>query len=324
VLPAACACCGNPAAASRVEVRTADEASLIIPYCSVCQAHVSAATTRVLAPTLASCLLAGTLAASLPILWTEGPAVLLVVLSLLGAALPLLVALRWRPRPQPGHTAGGRAVFWLRSGELACSNPKWAAELAARSGVSARRVWLVERSLSPWMLSGLILALLAGPFFVWLHRPLVRVINLTDGRITVTVDGRVVARLDPTSAESPAAGAEVRVPAGERRLVSIAADGRVVAESRVSVRAGRQHLYAPGSDDYCFWLETVGYGRLVREAPSIEPLRGALRFWVLPAVDTWFSPNPPPAAQDDRSSGGELTALRQARCTQAPPAAQPH
>jgi hypothetical protein len=43
------------------------------------------------------------------------------------------------------------------------------------------------------------------------------------------------------------------------------------------------------------------------------------QFWrIEAAVDSWFVPNPEPPPSDRRSSGGTLTSLRFARCTDAP------
>jgi hypothetical protein len=124
--------------------------------------------------------------------------------------------------------------------------------------------------------------------------------------------------VEPTSAESPRAGVEMRVPSGQREFSVEDPAGRRVSQSLVKVVAARDHLYAPASREYCFWLETSGYGRNAPDV-SIVPLVGQLRFWVLPgSVDTWFSENPKVSPGDGRSSGGVLTALRQASCADAP------
>jgi hypothetical protein len=78
--------------------------SIIVPYCEACQRHASSATTRVLASTLASCVLGGTLAAVVPLLWQQAGALTLAALALLGALLPLAVALLHRPRGEAGHS----------------------------------------------------------------------------------------------------------------------------------------------------------------------------------------------------------------------------
>ncbi len=318
IVPAECACCGAVASSSRVERTPTDGLSVIVPYCDACQRHASSASTRVLASTLASCVLGGTLAAVLPLLWQQANALALAALALLGALLPLAVALRHTPRREAGHTSGGRAVWWLPNGELFCASPAWAESLAAAQNSTLRPVSLRDRPRSPWMVTGPVLALVVAPFFYWLHRPLVRVVNLTSGQLTVLVDGAPLATLEPTSAESPAAGVEIRMPAGTRQLVAVDSRSRTVARATVQARAGRQHLYAPGSDAYCFWLETVGYGQAGAQGLDRVPLLRRDRFWVLPQVDAWFAPNPPPSPGDDRSSGGTRTALRQSPCREAP------
>lgn len=323
VLPGLCACCGGTADSSRVEVRESDGASVIVPYCSDCQHHASGVSTRALAVALASSLLAVTLAAGLPLLG-ELPAVAYTLIVLAGALLPLAVGALWRRGPARGHRARGRAVWWLRTGELVCVNPHFAAELSVTSGTGVERRTLSEPVFSAWVWVGVILALVTAPFFYVLYHPRVRVVDLTGRRLVIVLDGRAVASVEPTSAESPAAGVDLRLPSGRHRLEARDSSGRVVSDTTVRIQSGADHLYAPGSDGYCFWLETNGYGRAGSPGPAIRPLRGDRRFWVLPVdVDTWFAPNPAPARADDRSSGGVLTALRQARCADAPAAARP-
>ncbi len=320
LVPAGCACCGDVAAESRLERSARGDKSVIVPYCGTCHRHASAFRTRVLAATLASCLLAVTLAAGLPLLFEWLPGALFITIVLVGALVPPAVAWLWPRGVEAAHTASGRAAWWLRDGRLACTHPRWAAELAVANGTDPERSLLREPAVSPWMLSGAIVALAAAPFFQWLYHPLVRVLDLGPDRVELSVDGRPVAVIDPTSAESPQAGVELHLPSGRRHLdVRDVIDGRVVASADVTIEAGAKHLYAPASDEYCFWLETNGYGRAGAPGPGIRPLQGSTRFWALPLdVDSWFAPNPAPAVADRRSSGGVLTALRQAPCAEAP------
>jgi hypothetical protein len=169
---------------------------------------------------------------------------------------------------------------------------------------------------------GTVIALAAScavlPIYYRVHFPSVRVVNLTDGRLEIVVDGRARASVPPTSAESTGAGVELRVPAGQRVFSAVDASGRVVDTAAVSVSAGGQHLYAPASDPYCFWVETTGYGKSRDAGTEMQPLRGPSRFWALrDAIDLWFSPLPD-ADGDDRSTGGYLRAIRQAPCEAAP------
>jgi hypothetical protein len=151
-----------------------------------------------------------------------------------------------------------------------------------------------------------------------LQFPLVRIIDVTDRALFVTVDGKPVTRVEPSSAESPHAGVSVRLPSGTRRLVATDPSGVVVDEVEVVVLPGRAHLYAPGSQGTCFWLETAGYGRSRGDAETRVPVAGEVRFWALPEdVDLWFA-RPPPADADGRSTGGLVRAIRQARCSEAP------
>jgi hypothetical protein len=155
------------------------------------------------------------------------------------------------------------------------------------------------------------------------HHPVVRVLNLTDERLTVAIDGRALLSLEPSSAENPTAGAEIRMPSGSHELTATSASGPP-STARVTLESGGHHLFAPRSSDHCFWLEETRYGRQPSGGSRVVPLKGESRFWVVPRqVDTWFSPNPPPGSADRRSSGGVLVALRQAPCAQAPEAARP-
>lgn len=323
VVPSGCACCGDVASSSRLEVSRGG-ASLIVPYCGRCLRHASARTTRALAAAVASCLIAISTALALPLAWSSAGLVPLVLVAVAGAAVPL--AVRWLVprRPRSGHTAIERAVWWLSDTELACTSARWAASLSeAHAKSEVRSARLTEPRFSRWLATGPLLALVASIFGWYLHHPLVRVLNLTESRIVVLLDGRPLTSVEPTSSESPAAGVDVRAPAGEHRLVAVGPDGAPVADAVVSLRSGSRHLYAPASGRYCFWLEETGYGRAGREAPRMEPLGAGTELWVLPrGIDSWFAPSPPPLAGDNRSSGGVLRALRQARCEHAPPAAR--
>ncbi len=318
-MPGSCACCGAPASSSRLEIRPGDGTSLIIPYCDGCQRHASRATTRSLAAGIAALLVALTLSLGLPLAWPGASLASFVLVVAACALFPLLVAGAFPPRPAPGHSAAGRASWWSSGGELVCTNSRWAAELASSAGVDARVARIRERALSPWILAGPIVALIVAPIAHRFHHPRVRVLNLTEARIEIYVDGEQLGSIDPTSAESPAAGAELRLPTGKRTLVALSSDGRSVDRAEVEVHSGARHLYAPGSDGHCFWLERTLYGRNVAAVSQRRVLSGPIRFWTLPRdLDTWFAPNPDPLAADRRSSGGELVALRQARCKEAP------
>ncbi|MEB2321861.1 MAG: hypothetical protein OZ921_05060 [Sorangiineae bacterium] len=318
--PEDCACCGAVAAESRVERAPRGERSLIVPYCTTCHRHASAVRTHTLAVTLAGALMALTVASAMPLLAENlsGAAFLALVL---GASLaPPALAWSWPRRPMPPHSAAGRAVWWRGDGRLVCTAPRWAAALSEANQAELEPCEIAEPALSPWMLAGVVLGLVAAPFFQWLYHPLVRVLDLGPDRIRILVDGEPVATVESTSAESPLAGVELRLPAGRRHLQALSAvDGRVLESAEVFIRAGAEHLWAPASDGYCFWLETTGYGRAAAPGPERRALGGSTRFWVLPLrVDGWFAPSPPPAAADSRSSGGALTALRQAPCAEAP------
>jgi hypothetical protein len=312
--PPECACCGATAGVSRQE--SDGQRSLIVPYCEPCLHHATLGVTRDLSASLAGCLLAATAAIALPLGFGSLSLGLHALLAVLLASLP--VAVRWlvRPRLAPGHTARERAVWWVNDG-VACTHPKFAEHLARANDTSSEARAAPYPAPATWIYAGAFLALLATPFGWTFVHPIVRVINLSPERLLLSIDGRDVGSVDPTSAESPAAGVELRLPSGRRTLVARTPDGSAVARSVVDIRPGDKHLWAPASQGICFWLEQTHYGRN-RPPAEVRALVSEQRFWPLPEIDTWFSPNPPPSEADGRSSGGTLWALRQAPCSQAP------
>ncbi len=316
VTPDFCACCGAPPASSE---RVGE---LIVPYCVRCLRHASAATTRSLAAGLSSCLVAFCLALALPLAWPSASLGAHCAAVLAGSLLPLSLR-AWPRRPEPGHAAAERAVWRLADGRLACAEPRFATALATQAVAEVESLPRAEPRFPSWLLVGPLVAAIGAPAGWLFHHPLVRVLNLTEERLNIDVDGRPVLSLEPSSAESPTAGAEIRMPSGSHELGSTTADGRRVT-TRAALQSGAIHLFAPGSPKHCFWLEETRYGREQGEGEGLVPLTGEARFWVLPRqVDTWFAPNPRPATPDARSSGGLLVALRQAPCALAPPEARP-
>ena len=147
-----------------------------------------------------------------------------------------------------------------------------------------------------------------------LYRGQVRVLNHGDEPFTLWVDGKRVARVEPSSGESPRAGAWLTLPAGVHELRVVAeASGRELFSARELVQGGSPHLFAPLSAGYCFVIEQRGYGDAKDEARDSQVLDGSNPFWVLPDGITWFTPNPEPGPL--QTSGGTLSCLRQKRCS---------
>jgi hypothetical protein len=229
--------------------------------------------------------------------------------------LPILVVLFWPRRPEPGHSAEGPAVRWLRDGELLCANYRYAVELGRVNGASYRRADFHERRLAPALLAIPVVAAALAVAALLMGSPVVRIVNLGLERVSVEVDGRRVAEVDPTSVETPSAGIEVRVTAGAHELSARAPGGRLVERAEVRVESRHAHLFAPGSEGYCFWLETAEYGRERSGSVTREDLRGPPHFWALPAdLGGWFRPVPEQALAEARLTGGVVTVLRQAPC----------
>lgn len=319
VVPTGCACCGAPASLTLSERRRSDAKTLIVPYCESCHDHASTVATRTLALSLAALLLGLSTAVAVPLLWDWVTLPAYVAAVLLAAGLPAALGQVVRSGPGAKPHAPGKAVWWEGDGVLAGTNMAWARELATANRARVDSACVRERLWSPWMLSAAVVGLVAAPFWLSYQHASVRVLNLTDLPLRLSADGRQLALVEPSSAESPAAGVDVRVPAGRRILEVSTRAGHLVRRTSVFIQAGRQHLYAPASPAYCFWLETTTYDSDNPSQPQMEPLVGDDRFWVLPTqLDTWLAPNPPAASLGVRSTGGVLVALRQGRCEDAP------
>ena len=318
-LPEECACCAA-GATHRTALRRGDGASLLVGYCDECALHQASSSSRVLALALASLLLALAGAAGLPLLAPRLGLLPLALASCGLSLLPLVALLLPTPDPEAPHVVRGPAVLWEQGNHLLCASTRYAERVALLNGGALREEQLRERTGSAWLWAGPLLGVGAACLSFFVYHPLLRVLNLGPVRAEVALDGKWLSSVDPTSNESPAAGALLRVPAGEHVLSFVSSvDGAQLGVVPADFHSGAVHLVALGADDTCFWLETTGYGREQRTEPSYEPLRSSEHFYVLPGgIDTWFASNPEASDPSSRSSGGLLTALRQAPCTEAP------
>ncbi|HWO12346.1 MAG TPA: hypothetical protein VNN80_22775 [Polyangiaceae bacterium] len=282
-------------------------------YCSRCERgharHLEAAQLGAMLGLLGSTACALTLPLFLP---GMGLATHLL-LTLLVAALPI-AGLGSLPRRVGLWGSAPRAWPLGRSG-VVLERPELARELE-RGGARGRPMWLppiVYRggvSLLPAF--GLVVA---GFGYSW-HHPRLWALNVGSAPLTLLVDGLAVARLAPAGLASSDA-VLLRLPSGVRRLAARDDAGASVADESVTLSRGREHLFAPGGSDECFWLERTGYGRDATH--DTRALRSSSRFFTLDEdVDGWLSGSPPPPAQDRRSTGGTLTLLRHSPCQRAP------
>jgi hypothetical protein len=263
---------------------------------------------------IASGVLAATLAAALPLLPRQGSLFTLLSLVILGALLPVGLAALRRRKPHAGHAACGPAVR-ARDGDIVCANPAYAEALARANAAELTPAPFRETRVHPAFLLHLVWA----PVLAWLvgdfARPVMRVVNLTGDPISIDIDGVHGLSVAPTSVESPSAGAEVRIPAGRRNLIARRENGEPFETSRVEVELGKNHLYAPGSAEYCFWLEESALGRRGAGVTHRQKLEGPPYFWALPKeLGGWFAPAPASIDPEAKLSGGVITVLRQAPC----------
>jgi hypothetical protein len=315
IVPPTCACCGEPAGST--EPIRAGSSELFVGYCEECARHLGTERTRKLAGGIASGLLGIALAAALPLSPYPSSALTLALLALGGALLPILAVALWPRVPAQGHLTVGPAVRFRRAGELVAASDRWALELARANDLKRERTSFEERRISASMLPALVIAPLLALGVRELASPVVRIVNLTSEVMIVILDGRTVARVEPTSLESPTAGTELRVASGPHEISALSLDGRVLERASVTVAAGRPHLFAPASAGFCFWLETQTYGRNDRgeEALKREPLDGPPSFWALPGnLGGFFLPAPAVGSAERRLTGGAVTVLRQGPC----------
>jgi hypothetical protein len=184
--------------------------------------------------------------------------------------------------------------------------------LARRRAAATSELLGVTRLWTPAVAVALLSALVVVPMFN-LYRGQVRVLNHGDEPFTFWVDGKRVARVEPSSGESALAGAWLTLPAGERDLRVVGeSSGQELFRARELVRGGTPHLFAPLSAGYCFTIEQRGYGSVKDQALDSAPLEGDNPFWALPEGISWFTPNPEPGPL--QTSGGTLSCLRQKRC----------
>jgi hypothetical protein len=228
-----------------------------------------------------------------------------------------------------GVPLSGLSIPIARAGGAGCPARLWplgplghvveGAELAAElrsNGGRCRALWLPPFVYRPGVALLAALSLTAAAVGHAWHHPRVSVLVLGSAPLTLSVDGAVLARLEPLQAGADEA-LQLRLPSGARHLIARDDDGRIVTETTAMLSPGRDHLFAPGGSDECFWLERTGYGR--DRTQERVPLRSASRFFTLDqSLDGWLSGSPPPPASDRRSTGGTLELLRHSACPHAP------
>lgn len=314
--PDRCACCGLLAARA-LSVNDRAGRHLLVGYCDDCAVHVSRSVTRRWSALFAAGLLGASLAAGLPVAFPWLPWSSSALFAVAGSLIVPLLA-RALDRPRAGHAAVGHAVFFVGPGELIAARAEWAEDLGRRVGVTAEAASLPRRR---WFSAPLAVATLAGVAAVWFHQfhhPRVRVLNLGEQTLEFSVDGYSMGRVQPSSAESPSAGLELRVPAGRRLLKVRDLDGNLVESASVRLSSGSAHLYAPASPQVCFWLEERGYGHEggAERRTVLQSADPSTRFWTIPGhVRGWFSPNPPGGASVP-ATGGTSVVLRQGLCAE--------
>lgn len=310
-MPTGCANCGAPATARHPE--KVGHSTLAIPTCSRCLGLRLQLGTLRLAASLSAIVAAGVLLLTLPRLLPNLDRLDYILWATVPTFFPALVVWLLRRRPPEDCTSGAAAVWAHGGDQLRCTSRVWATQLSDLNQAPLTVLNGRTPVLTVGLFAGAVAAGVAAPVVYDLLHPKVVALNLDASEFTLLVDGREVGVVEASSLESPRAGFRFRAGVGQRRFDAVTPDGQVLATAEPRLEAGQTYLYAPLSEDFCFWLETADYGRGNSESETIE-LDRRREFWRLPKhVDNWFFANPIPPS-DRRSSGGQLTALRHARC----------
>jgi hypothetical protein len=315
-LPVECANCMQP---STVAVRCAGARgsatpALLVPYCSRCYKSLEAGKTRVTLAVCASVLCGVGALLAVPLCALDISRWSYTCLILLASCIPVVVGVALRAKLANGQTASDLAV-WFRARTLVGTNASWMAALVANNGgtISSSSGWSQLWTWPAWAAS-VLLTILAWASYRLFYSMIV-VLNLAQGEFQLLVDGRHKVTVGVSSLESADAAVHLTIPAGRHRLEARAtAEGELLQAAEVDIDALKQYLFAPGATGQCFWTETVSYGKTQADSEK-RRLGSKDGLFVLPArIDTWFASNPP-NNDDTFSSGGEMVALRHARCS---------
>ncbi len=153
LLPEECACCGQ-AVTHHAALPRKGGTSLLVGYCDDCADHQASASSRVLALSLASVLLALSGAAGVPLLAPKlGLYALMAVVTLL-SLVPLLVLLMPTRRMHPEHAARGAAVLWSAEHTLWCARAGYAERVLELNGGELGEELLNAPRGSAWLSAG--------------------------------------------------------------------------------------------------------------------------------------------------------------------------
>ncbi|MGC4065637.1 MAG: hypothetical protein QM784_13520 [Polyangiaceae bacterium] len=289
---------------------------VIVPYCEPCARHEQRSKSFHLGARIGSWIVAFSSSILLCLTWL--PLFAIVAISILLSILPLLSRAIFTLPRQLGHASRERAV-WVSGETVHAASASWAERVSELNGAQLRRIRLRFSRLGAWAVAGPIVALFLGPFAFQALRPRLRVLNFTDARLTIYVDGHRLGYVEPTSGEHPAAGAEFRVPSGRRRLSARQGGKSSGFDVSVVVRNGLRHVFAPGATPGCLYVQRLAYGlsRLGESAEpkviEVEPLESKDRFWTIAAdVEPWFVPER--RVSSGVTTGGVVSLLRMGQC----------
>jgi hypothetical protein len=256
--------------------------------------------------------------------WVSASVLTAVIAAAAGAGLGLRLLFRvpqspvcaWRGVPASWvNTRQGLAVL-----ETPCEGVLEAVRLQQLPALGSCVARVVEHHAVRARICAVVSVLMAAPLTWLFAHPEVRVANVSDTAVVVSVDGRTLGAIDAVAGEAPNAAHRFRVPWGTHRFEARALSGAVVDRTQAYVGREGPMLYAPAGSQQCFWLESRGYGRLGRPEDTVVALEAGRAFVQLPReVDSWFQPNPADRGRSDWLSGGERTTVRHGPCERPVP-----
>jgi hypothetical protein len=307
-----CARCLSPATRNRVEL--SPSGTKTIPYCQECLDRFGERNVAQLGWIL-GCVLVGVAGCVFfPLLpWLSMRAALVGALAF--ASAPWVVGQLWLSRADLALRT--RRAAYAGADGLVCTNKTWALRLGARLGCDVVHRRVRGRITSGWSVTGLVIATVLTPGLYDTFHCAVRILNLTEEDLIISIDGRALAVTKPSSQEHPRAGSKVRIAMGSRRLEARSHDGALIHSNVVHVAAGHEYLYAPAHPaNTCFWIEQTAHGRLQGADLPRDYLPAGSDFWQMPvAIDTWFTPAL--GSESEFFTGGVVTSLRQGSCQPA-------
>jgi len=276
-------------------------------YCDDCADRLEQRATRLMARRASQGVLGIGAATSAALVLGGARVPLQVLLTLLAATFPLVIA-AW-----PGAVQAQPALLHLASDAV---RHHWLArrkDFLQRLGADvAIEHAPVPRRRIIWDLLPALAALAWLSTLHWFGRAELRVLHSGDQDAVVLIDHRRRQTIAPTRTEHAYAAHAVSTLAGRRTLGIVGEEGTLLVDVTATLWPGRDYVLGTLPAGRCLFLERQEYGE-EGSARDLVALPGAGPLWELPVnVDQWFAPlSPRPSLP---TSGGIRTAVRLLPC----------